>query len=172
MQASVRTNDLLNAVHIMAASSIAANTAEEPASDTSVPGFTALVGQSYYNLKQTLILDEQYLLRTIDFDIVVEHPHKYLLNFAKAIGAKRSLVQAAVSLLNDSIVYSNLCLSHQPADIAAASLQLGVCILGSDISLPNWESTSGWTALGIDAERLEHIANMLLDMTLALTDVT
>lgn len=156
----------------MAASSTATNAAEEPAPDTSAPGFTALVGQSYYNLKQTLILDEQYLLRTIDFDIVVEHPHKYLLNFAKAIDAKGNLVQTSVSLLNDSIVYSNLCLSHQPADIAAACLQLGACILGSNVSLPNWESILGWTALGIDPERLELIANMLLDMTLALTEVT
>ena len=172
MQASVRTNDLLNAVHIMAAIPRATNAAEEPAPDTSALDFTALVGQSYYNLKQTLILDEQYLLRTIDFDIVVEHPHKYLLNFAKAIDAKHSLVQTSVSLLNDSVVYSNLCLSHQPADIAAACLQLGSCILGSNMSLPIWESISGWTALGIDVERLEPIANILLDMTLALAAVT
>ena len=172
MQASIRTNDLLNAVHIMATSPTATSAAEEPAPDASAPGFTALVGQSYYNLKQMLILDEQHLLRTIDFDIVVEHPHKYLLNLAKAIDAKHSLVQTSISLLNDSIVYSNLCLSQQPADIAAACLQLGACILGSNVSIPNWESTSGWTALGIDTERQELIANMLLDMTLSFAEVT
>ena len=172
MQASVRTNDLLNAVHITAANPTATAAAGEPAPDTSAPAFAALVGQSYYNLKQTLILDEQYLLRTIDFDIVVEHPHKYLLNFAKAIGAKHSLVQTSVSLLNDSIVYSNLCLSNQPADIAAGCLRLSACILASNVSMPSWENTSGWTALGIDVERLELIANTLLDMTLALAELT
>ena len=167
MQASVRTNDLLNAVYIMVATPTATSASEEPLPDTTAPGFTALVGQSYYNLKQTLILDEQYLLRIIDFDIVVEHPHKYLLNFAKAIGAKHSLVQMSVSLLNDSIVYSTLCMSHSPADIAAACLQMSGSMLGSNVSMPRLESASGWSALGVDTERLEIIANILLDMTLA-----
>ena len=171
LQASVRTNDLLNAVHMVAASPTAINPAGEPGLDASAPGFTALVGQSYYRHKQTLILDEQYLLRTIDFGIVVEHPHKYLLNFAKAIGAKHSLVQTSVSILNDSIVYSNLCVSYPPADIAAACLQLGVAILESDVSIQSWKNTSCWTALGVDIERLEVLANILLDMTLALVDV-
>lgn len=171
MQASVRTNDLLNAVHMVAVSPAAINAAGEPGAHASAPGFTALVGQSYYSHKQTLILDEQYLLRTIDFGIVVEHPHKYLLNYAKAIGAKHSLVQASVSILNDSIVYSNLCLSYLPADIAAACLQLGVAILESDVSVQSWRNTSGWTALGVDIERLEVLASVLLDMTLALVGV-
>ena len=118
MQASVRTNELLNAVRFVAAN---ASCSSSPEAAVATPAhFIALVGQSYYAVKQDLIFDEQLLLRSINFDIVVEHPHKYLLNFAKAIGATHSLVQMAVSLLNDSIIYSNLCLSQLPADIAAA----------------------------------------------------
>ncbi|KAL3139608.1 hypothetical protein ABBQ38_003926 [Trebouxia sp. C0009 RCD-2024] len=165
-EASVRTNDLLNAVHLTAFSSTVIKATE--GSEPDAPGFSPLVGQPYYNLKQTLILDEQYLLRTISFDIVVEHPHKFLLNFAKTMDARHGLVQLSVSLLNDSIVYSNLCLSHPPAEIAAACLQLSGNILGSSVSVPSLEPRSGWSALGVDVQRLEVIAMTLLDMTLAL----
>lgn len=168
MQASVRTNDLLNAVHLTATTPIVPNAPEGPDPDALAPVFSALVGQPYYNLKQTLILDEQYLLRTIDFDIVVEHPHKYLLNFAKAMDARRNLVQLSVSLLNDSIVHSSLCLSHPPADIAAACLLVSGKILGSNVNMLSLEHGSGWSVLGVDVQRLEVIAMTLLDMALAI----
>ena len=170
-QASVRTNDLLNAVHLTAVTSTVTKVAEGHEPAASAPAFSPLVGQLYYSLKQTLILDEQYLLRTINFDIVVEHPHKYLLNFAKTVDARHGLVQLSVSLLNDSIVYSNLCLSHSPADIAAACLQLSGDILGSKVNMPSLEPKSVWSALGVDVQTLEVIAMTLLDMTLAPSSV-
>ena len=172
VQAGVRTNDLLNAVHFVAA--VAAN---RTSPDGTLPSstqqeFTALVGAAYYALKQTLILDEQYLLRSINFDIVVEHPHKYLFNFAKAIGAQHSLVQLSVSLLNDSIVYSELCLSHTPADIAAACLQVAGHVLESHESMPFSRDVSDWKLLGVNIERLEVVANLLLETMLSHVKVT
>ena len=166
MQASVRTNDLLNAVHYVAGIVPNGSFADETLPYSAQQEFTALVGPSYYALKQTLILDEQHLLRSINFDIVVEHPHKYLLNFAKAVGARHSLVQLSVSLLNDSIVYSDLCLSHAPADIAAACLQVAGHVLGGHVSLPFLEDMLGWRVLGVNTERLEVVAHVLSDMIL------
>ena len=126
--------------------------------------FAAIVGQPYYALKQTLIIDEQVLLRTISFEIVIEHPHKYLLNFGKLIDAKHSLIQIAISILNDSIVHTRLCLAHPPADIAAACLHIADEILGVTLQTPCLNASSAWSALGVNMQQMEMIELALLDM--------
>lgn len=163
---------MLNAVHYLAVTTSARGSAEASLPESLPQDFTALVGQAYYALKQTLILDEQQLLRTINFDIVVEHPHKYLLNFAKAVGAKHSFVQLAVSLLNDSIVYTNLSLSCAPADIAAACLHIAGHVLKLNEDMHLGQDLSGWTLLGVDVDNMQAVGGVLLDMTIALTLVT
>jgi len=164
VQATVRTNDLLNAVHFVAGAVQqldSAVTSGNPLSKT--PEFGAIVGQEYYALKETLITDEQILLRTINFEIVVEHPHKYLFNFGKLINAKFSLIQMAVSILNDSIVHTKLCLAHPPADIAAACLQVA-SELSNPLQLPVVNSPSDWGALGVKPQHVDQIGLALLDM--------
>lgn len=164
MQATVRTNDLLNAVHFVARLVQQLDSAVNSGNHVSkTPAFGAIVGQEYYALKETLITDEQLLLRTIDFAIVVEHPHKYLFNFGKLINAKCSLIQMAVSILNDSIVHTKLCLAHPPADIAAACLQVA-SELCSPLQLPVVNSPSDWGALGIKPQQVDLIGLALMDM--------
>ena len=126
--------------------------------------FAAIVGQPYYALKQTLITDEQVLLRTISFEIVVEHPHKYLLNFGKLMDAKHSLIQMAISILNDSIVHTRLCLAHPPADIAAACLRLADELMGLTLQTPFLDASLDWNALGVKIQQMELIELALLDM--------
>lgn len=163
-EATVRTNDLLNAVHFVAGA--------VQQLDSAVPScnllpktseFEAIVGQEYYALKETLITDEQLLLRTINFDIVVEHPHKYLFNFGKLINAKFKLIQMAVSILNDSIVLTKLCLAYPPADIAAACLQVA-SELSYPLQLPIVNSPSDWGALGVKPQNVDLIGLALLDV--------
>lgn len=164
VQATVRTNDLLNAIHFAAGVVQQLDSAVVSGSPVSKsPAFGAIVGQEYYALKESLITDEQILLRTINFEIVVEHPHKYLFNFGKLINAKCSLIQIAVSILNDSIVHTTLCLAHPPADIAAACLQVA-SELSNPLQLPVVSSPSDWGALGIKPQQVDHIGLALLDM--------
>ena len=164
MQASVRTNDLLNAVHYVATTSLGNLGDERSPGPPAHQEFTALVGEPYYALKQTLIMDEQYLLRSINFNIVVVHPHKFLLNYAKSIGAQHSLVQLAVSLLNDSIHHSALSVSHAPADVAAACLYTAGHILGAKADMQCVGNVSGWSAFGVSVQNLTAIAAVLLDL--------
>lgn len=171
LQASVRTNDLLNAVHFMAVPLHPGSSKTASSEVSKLPnqgGFLALVGQQYYTLKETLIVDEQFLLRTIDFQIVVEHPHKYVLNFGRLIEAKHSLILLAVSILNDSIVYTKISMSHSPADIAAACIQFAGDLIGPTLQLPFLSTLSGWNAVGVSAQQVEAIGLALLDMTVVL----
>ena len=163
----MRTNDLLNAVHFVAVRLQEGNAGQNTSETTQQADLPAVVGQQYYALKQTLIADEQFLLRTINFDIVAAHPHKYIFNFGSLIGIKHTVMQLAVSILNDSVVYTKLCLLQSPADIAAACLQLAFELLSPTVQLPFLESKSGWNAVGVMTQQVEAIGIALLDMILS-----
>ena len=163
VQANVRTNDLLNTVLFVAAPAASTSpdtqAAQRQQHDLQPDGLI-LVGQEYYAMKQILIIDEQILLRTVNFDIVVEHPHRYVLNFSKLLGVTHSLVQMALVLLNDSLVYTNACLVFEPADIAAASLEAAFEIVGA----PSHMISTNWAALGVHQQHVESASLALLDM--------
>lgn len=57
------------------------------------------------------------------------HACRYLLNLCHILGASSAAASRALCLLNDSLVFSSLCLTAQPADLAAAALLLAVTLL-------------------------------------------
>jgi hypothetical protein len=50
-----------------------------------VPAAHALFVQESLELKEKVLQLERVLLQTIAFDLTVEHPYKYILNFVKKI---------------------------------------------------------------------------------------
>ena len=162
MQANVRTNDLLNASDFVK-SDRTELTSEASQQSHAAPAQTgcwaALVGEQYYTKKQQLILDEQILLRVIDFNIVAEHPHKYLLNFARTIKASCELVQLAICVLNDSFVHTSLSISCSAPEIAAGALLLASQILNDVADLPHcW-----WQAVGVSTRQATSVGHTMLD---------
>ncbi|KAF7997326.1 hypothetical protein HCN44_005603 [Aphidius gifuensis] len=77
--------------------------------------------------EQKFLTFERILLQTIKFDLQVEHPYSYLLEYAKCLkGDKNKLqkmVQMAWTFANDSLC-TTLCLQWEPEIIAVALLYL------------------------------------------------
>lgn len=168
MQANVRTNDLLNAFEFVQENKgNHASDASVSAAGQTDQSWHALVGEQYYARKQQLIMDEQSLLRAIDFNIVVQHPHKYLLNFAQTIQASRDVTQLAVCLLNDSLSLTSFSISSSAPLLAVVSLHLASQVLNASDELPPGQSLAWWKALGISTAEVEAVSHAMLD---ALTD--
>lgn len=167
MQANIRTNDLLNAVYFVEQDdgrhSGSAELCQHGTSGACGVQWSALVGEQYYKTKRALIMVEQLILRNIDFNIVAEHPHKYLLNFARTIKASRKVVQLAICVLNDSLVYTKLCVSHSAPEVAAGGLHLAYHLTGVASELPQQCGVAWWVALGIDTSQVEDVGAVLLD---------
>ena len=74
---------------------------------------------------------ERILLKTIRFDLQVEHPYGMLIKYLKKLrGTKESknpLAQAAWSFVNDSF-YTTLCLQWEPDILAVCMLYLATKI--------------------------------------------
>ncbi len=178
----MRTNDLVNAVRMFYCPAFSGSllrvfqqhtVAEimQPPSDHQRPPTAAsraaanglLVGDSYYERKQELIHDEQVLLRAMHFQIATEHPYKYLYCFVRTLNLELLAVRAATCLVNDSLVYTDLCLTHSPGEVAAAAIKT-VATHIVNVQLPSTREVHWTHALGLERKRVAAAADQLWAM--------
>ena len=169
----MRTNDLLNAIAYL----LTAQAAQSPAQKQRPVSFSlskvasedrvkapVLVGDDYYAAKQTLITQEAELLRLMRFDILTEHPHKFLFNYAHTLQCQPCVLQLALCLVNDSLRFTLLSVECSAADLAGGALHLSSLLLGKARELPFEVSSCWWHVLGLQLTRLESIGRNLLAM--------
>lgn len=79
---------------------------------------------------------ERILLKTLKFDLQVDHPYRFLIDYAKCLkgtGAPpKEVVQKAWNFTNDSLVLT-LCLQWEPEIIAVAMTYLACKISKFDV---------------------------------------
>lgn len=57
--------------------------------------------QKYFEMRTALIRTERHLLKEMGFICHVEHPHKFIMSYLKALEAPVELMQEAWNLAND-----------------------------------------------------------------------
>lgn len=80
---------------------------------------------------------ERILLKTIKFDLQVDHPYRFLIEYAKCLKSngttpKEQVVQKAWNFINDSLE-TTLCLQWEPELIAVAMMYLACKISKYDV---------------------------------------
>eukprot|EP00899_Mesostigma_viride_P027736 jgi/Mesvir1/8147/Mv25344-RA.1 len=121
-----------------------------------------LVGAKYYEAKDELLMEEQVVLRSIQFQVSIDLPYRYLLNLCHAVRASKALAQVAVYAVNDSLVYTTLCLRHHPFEVAAAALNIGALLVEQAEALPKKGDTQWWDAIGVNRKVIEGIGHEML----------
>lgn len=119
--------------------------------------------------REEVMTFERILLQTIKFDLQVEHPYKYLLQYAKALKADKAkvenLVQMAWTFINDSLCTS-LCLQWEPQIVAVAVMYLAGRLCKFEPQ--DWAYNRGrWWEQFIDdisMDLLEDICHQVLDL--------
>lgn len=108
--------------------------------------------------KEDVVKAERHILQELGFDMIIlqlDHPHKYLLQYIKALNCVE-LAQMAWNYLNDSL-RTTLCCAYQPQQIALASIYLAARCSGTKLpSRPPW-----WDIFGIKAKDLRDIAEVI-----------
>lgn len=87
---------------------------------------------------------ERILLKTIKFDLQVDHPYRFLIEYAKSLKSngttpKEQVVQKAWNFINDSLE-TTLCLQWEPEVIAVAMMYLACKISKYDVI--DWKGRS------------------------------
>lgn len=152
--------ELINALK----SCLAKSQASKP-SDTSVtssPRMEVLVGEECAAIKQEMQFKEQVLLREISFDLQVNSSQKYLLNFARSTQMHASIVKIAAFLCNDSLVYTDLCIRYETAEIAAGCLA-AASLIGRAVQLSD-KAFDFTLAFDISRSKMDAVGFVLLQM--------
>lgn len=92
-----------------------------------------IISQRFWKRKDRLLEYESYLLRSLAFDVEVELPHRYLMNYLSALRAPRQLALVALGMLNDSFE-TTLCVHVSPSVVACAVIFLSAGTL--EVQLP------------------------------------
>ncbi|KAN0042323.1 hypothetical protein ACTFIV_004886 [Dictyostelium citrinum] len=121
----------------------------------------AITQQEHNNLKIKILQNEHLILTTIAFELAVEHPYKYLLEYMKSIQGSKNLCQVAWNFVNDSL-RTSLCLHYPPDLISYASIYLATRFLNYQLITEN--KKEWWEMLGIKFEVLEDISKQILDL--------
>ena len=151
--------DVLNMVHAErhslgaapspAAAAPCAAPAATPASAAATAAAAASAGgyepmaldESYWAAKEQLVGDEQRLLRALGFEVEVTHPHRYVPEYAAALGLSARAVQVAWCLATDSYLAVGRTLQHPPHAVAAAAVLLGSALCGERAAVPPRRTT-------------------------------
>lgn len=163
-EAQVRVNDLANAFIFLEDSQNAVTI------KTIFPGLvpkskaaqTLLVGDAYYAAKDQLIQQEQVLLRWLSFDLCIDHPYRYILNCANAAGCSNTVVATALSLLNESLVLTNLSAYYPPLHVASGALSLAGTLQGVEGQLAD-ALTTCIAGLGVAQNTCLSVADCIIE---------
>ncbi|CAO1406841.1 unnamed protein product [Diamesa serratosioi] len=123
--------------------------------------------------KEEVTTMERILLKTIKFDLQVDHPYRYLIEYAKCLkgtGVKLrdDVVQMAWNFVNDSLG-TTLCLQWEPEIIAVAMIYLACKI--SNFNVVDWKGRTSehqkwWDMFVKDMSKqiLDDICHQVLDL--------
>lgn len=81
------------------------------------------LNESYWKAKESIVATEQMVLRVLQFDVLVGHPHRLVVLIAEDWGLPDAVVQQAWRHLNDALLYAPA-LTVGALPVACAAVEL------------------------------------------------
>jgi hypothetical protein len=129
-----RARDVINVFHRLERRKEHALTSPLTSPNTASPEpLLDMFGKRYDELKGELIRCERHMLREFGFIAHVEHPHKFVLNYAQVLELDTRVMQAAWGHANDSL-RTTLCVRFPAEVIACGAIHLAARNAG--VALP------------------------------------
>lgn len=89
------------------------------------------VDDNFWALRKRIIALEQCVLRAINFDVDIDTPHRYLLNYCKALNISAGFLRLCWALLVDAMQLASL-VRQPPALLAVATMLVASQVVPSD----------------------------------------
>lgn len=114
----------------------------------------------YYKQKELILVAENLLLVTIDFDMSIQHPFKPLVDALKKLKiSNNDVAKAAWNLVNEWL-RTTVCLQYKPHYIAAASLSVAAKL--QNFKLPMIDGKAWWLQFDVSPKQLEEVTQQML----------
>ncbi len=86
------------------------------------------MSSEYLRLRETIVTQEHQLLRSVRFQVDVQTPYAFLLNYGNTFQFSKDVVRYACALLNDCMA-TDACVTQAAHVLAAAALTAAAAVL-------------------------------------------
>ncbi|KAJ8301804.1 hypothetical protein KUTeg_020791 [Tegillarca granosa] len=127
------------------------------------------MGEAFWSLRDCVSDCEKFLLRMLQFKVVFNHPHRYMLHYLKYLRdwfdpytwEDIPITRTAWALLRDSY-HGNICLKYKPQHIAIALIYFSLTCHG--IEVPHQEHVDNlWWQVFAEDITLDKIQDIISD---------
>lgn len=121
--------------------------------------------KEYEKMQQEIIANENLLLQTLGFDLVIAHPHTSIITCAEFAGVPESLTKLAYNLATNSLHFSTMCLTYDPSTVACICIQLASKRIALDIG-QSIEGKYWWSYLDptLDMDKISKISKDYIEI--------
>ncbi|KAH9420891.1 Cyclin-T2 [Dermatophagoides pteronyssinus] len=121
--------------------------------------------EQFQALAAELVHHENLMLRTLGFDLSVQHPHTYVVNCFDLVRANKDLAQASYIMATNSLHLTTMCLQYKPTVVACICVYF-VCKWASFELSRSIEGRDWWTYVdpNVTQEMLEELTGEFLSI--------
>ncbi|XP_053686163.1 serine-rich adhesin for platelets-like [Sabethes cyaneus] len=83
-----------------------------------------LLKGSYAEQAQDLVDNENILLRTLGFDMAIDHPHMHIIKTCHMVKASKDLARTSYFMASNSLHLTTMCLQYKPTVVACFCIHL------------------------------------------------
>lgn len=114
--------------------------------------------EQYQRLASELVYNENLMLRTLGFDLSVQHPHTSIVNCCQLVRATKYIAETSYYLATNSLHLSTLCLQYKPTVVACICIYF-VCKWSNFQFAKSTEGKDWWTYVDqtVNKEMLEQL---------------
>lgn len=106
------------------------------------PSAPPLTEKRYEELQRELIANENLLLQTLGFDLIIAHPHTSVITCGDLVGASKTVTKLAYELATNSLHFTTMCLKYKPTTVACICLNMA--FKGFSLSIEQSKEGKDW----------------------------
>ncbi|KAH9398317.1 Cyclin-T2 [Tyrophagus putrescentiae] len=116
--------------------------------------------ERYQSLAAQLVYSENLMLRTLGFDLNIQHAHTSIVNCCQLVRATKNIAETSYYLATNSLHLSTLCLQYKPTVVACICIYF-VCKWSNFLIPKSHEGKEWWTYIDdtVNKEMLEGLMN-------------
>lgn len=121
--------------------------------------------ERYQSLAAQLVYSENLMLRTLGFDLNIQHAHTSIVNCCQLVRATKNIAETSYYLATNSLHLSTLCLQYKPTVVACICIYF-VCKWSNFLIPKSHEGKEWWTYIDdtVNKEMLEGLMSECLQI--------
>eukprot|EP01130_Rhizamoeba_saxonica_P003674 TRINITY_DN1531_c0_g1_i2.p1 TRINITY_DN1531_c0_g1~~TRINITY_DN1531_c0_g1_i2.p1 ORF type:complete len:186 (+),score=25.39 TRINITY_DN1531_c0_g1_i2:487-1044(+) len=117
--------------------------------------------KKFQELKELILGNELLILQKLGFNLKIDHPYPYLIEYLQKLNAMSDgkFAQFSWNYVNDSWIRTTMCLTYEPQIVAAAAIYVASRVLERPLDVDNW-----YEMFNIEFDRVKEASAVMSSM--------